>query len=772
MKKMKKILVIILSLFAFFNLNAQNNNLPDTLFLRNKPYYKTIFDKNEISELNNAFKIRTKSNKYLTKYNNLIASADEYDQLAKKSTQKSKKYTKKSIKLKAKANKIGNKGFDLMLESNKIIKTNYKRKLSFYADENKHKQLIYDLNNEISSYRDSIKNVDSFMLANKIAGNTIFRKSYIIFFENKIFLVDEYKFAIYQNDGAIITALTKKTGHQPEKKPEPENKATDTVIPVNPYNPDKDPFLYHTNNKKLDGKISFNQPELNAIQEYYKKGKEAYQSLKSIPLLNDSIEFYEIKIRNENNIDTLKKLVKKKNIILQKIKKDSLNAISKYYLANEKYYKARIDHIKDFKSKDSIKQKRADSVFALSDQYLKSSQYCLKHPDSLPYDTIYAYKIANQQLITSLEYQENAFNFLVFGDTINVVPKYKLILAPIDTTKVDTKVKKDTTKIKKDTTKVKTKPKVKHVAKINGLYFYSYNHPKPVKTTTPKGTIYRVQVGVSKYKLPVNELKEYDKIYFETIKGSKYKRFLVGDWTDLATAKENLKKLKAKGYKAKIVKYIDAKRQGAVYSNTYTAPKPTKNAKYNAIDISSTKYLNYFVQIGTFSAPKTAKDLGNPGKLYYKLLSDGRVQYFVGPYYRYAQIKNKLKSIKEKGFNDAIIVAYNNGKPTTIADARKIEANVQTNRQTTNQVIYRVQIGAFSDYLTDAQYKQKFSKALDIYPIIKYKENNLIIYAAGKAKTIDKAREIKQVLVNMGFTDAFIISFKGGVKVPLSTVNK
>lgn len=765
---MKKIFVIILIFFAFFNSNAQKNNLPDTLFLRNKPYYTTLFDKSEISQLDYAFKIRKKSKKFLTKYYNLIESADEYEQKAQKNSIKSKKFLRKSKKLKAKAEKKGNKGFDLMLHSNKIIKDIYQRKLSFYTNYDKHKKLIYDLNNQINSYRDSIKNIDSFMLANNKVGNSIYRKSYINFFQNLILLTDEYKFAIYQNDNEIISSLKQKnadTVSHKQQHQQPNKKVTDTVVPVNPYNPDKDPFLYHPHNKKLDGKISFNQLELNEIQEYYKKGKEAYQLLKSIPILNDSIEFYKIKIRNENNIDTLKKLVKKKNIILQKIKKDSLNAINKYYLANEKYYNARKGHIKDFESKDSLKQKRADSLFAQSNQYLKSSQYCLKYPDSLPYDSIYAYKVANQQLITSLEYQENAFNFLIFGDTTKVVPKYKLILQPAsDTTKVDT------AKVKKHTTKVKQKKKVKPVAKISGLYYYSYSHPSPVRATTPKGTIYRVQVGVSKYKLPVNELKEYDKIYFETIKGSAYKRFLVGDWTDLATAKENLKKLKAKGYKATIVKYIDGKRQGAVYAKTYSTPA-TKNPKYNAIDISSTKYLNYFVQIGTFSSPKTQNDLGNPGKLYYKLLSDGRVQYFVGPYYRYNNVSNKLKSLKAKGFNDAFIVAYNGGKPITIANARKIEANVQK-QQTSNQVIYRVQIGAFSDYLTDAQYKQKFSKVLDIYPITIYKDKNLIIYAAGEANTLAEARQIKKTLVNMGFTDAFIISFKAGKKVPLSSVNK
>jgi len=501
------------------------------------------------------------------------------------------------------------------------------------------------------------------------------------------------------------------------------------------YSPYKDKYIYTSTTKDLDKIISFSEEERTKNNDRLELAANANKLMKTTA-------------DNQN---------------LQNINK--ANALKKYIEANDIYFSNRKNHVNDNINPKADYYKKFEYYLKLANTYYadfqKINEASTKIQLAKAADTL---TIANDQLITANQYLENAFNIKIGLDTFPVTPKHKITVHQKNTTG---KNKTTSTNNKNNTTNNKNKNKQNTDKKISGLYWYSAQQRTPLKASTPSGTIYRVQVGTSKYLLPVNELKDFNKIYYETLTNSQYKRFLVGDYSDLNNALQALSNLKSKGYKdAYIVKYVNGKRTGAKYTSTYVPQQNTTNTYYNAKDITKTKYLIYAVQIGTFSSPKTSADLKNLKPLYYKKLSDGRIQYFVAPYYKYDDAKSKLTIVKQKGFSDAIIVAYNNGLATSIDNAKKIEQAVSTN----SKVIFRVQIGAFSDYLSSQQIEQNFGKISDIFTIHTHQKNGLIIYSAGDAKTFDEAKKIKQIIDNLGYEGCYIIAFKGDKQVPVSSV--
>jgi hypothetical protein len=200
-------------------------------------------------------------------------------------------------------------------------------------------------------------------------------------------------------------------------------------------------------------------------------------------------------------------------------------------------------------------------------------------------------------------------------------------------------------------------------------------------------------------------------------------------------------------------------------NNSRTQNQQSNNG--DAINIHSTKYLVYVVKIGTFSTTKTSKELNGLKTLYFKTLNDGRTQYFVGPYFKYTDALDKQASVRQLGYSDAVVAAFDNGTQITIDKAKKIEQNVQH----TEQFTFRIQVGAFSNNLTTDAISQKFGKLKD-YKLYTHTKDNLVVYSVGNTTDYSEAKTIQQKVQALGYKDCFIIAFKGDSQVPLSSVFK
>lgn len=770
---MKKLSLFIIFISLSFGIFAQANNR----FLRTKSYFGTIFSSEDVSKLNTAETSKLEANKYFQKSNDYYKVADENYKKASLPIASVNKYKKKAYKNELKGAKYSIKANQIVIDANNSIKDIYTSNLKVYKTSKENDTLISNLKKITKQYQDSALNAKSKIATANEIDKAIFMDD-AGFYDNKALLFQEYQFAVFNADKNIIDELRKK--YDINKNNQYQNDANQVK-----YDITKDIYLFHPKTPKIDEILSFSASEEDLFKQYYMLGQKGNFFIQKSNTYNDTLNNVSMAIDKETDFMKKRTLVQQKKQILNEQNFQKVSAMYNYYDANEKYYQLRENHLNDYMPHDtnsSLYLNTKNYIELSKDFYQDSKRYQKLAEISIDDEKFNNLLASNDQLITSVYFQENAYDLMLRKDTNIVIIKHKLPITNqnkvVDnkqntnnttnknnnTTDNKTTTKNNTT----NTTKQNT-TKTPEVNTITGSFVYSYSNPTPKAAYTPNGTIYRIQVGSSKYLLPVNELREYDKIYYETTSGTDLKKFLVGDYTDLDQSNTTLSDLKSKGYKdAYIVKYVNGKRSKAIYSSNYNQSRNSDNPNFNAININSTKYLIYFVQIGTFTSAKTKVDLQTSNNLYYDQLTDGRIQYFEGPYYRYADVQNKLKNVKANGYNDAFVVAYNNGSQTTVDKAIKIEQNVNTS----NQVVFRVQIGAFSKTLSSNEIDQKYGKIKDIYSIHTHNSNNLTIYSAGETNTFTDAKKMQQTIANLGYTDSFVIAFKNGKQVSLSSVIK
>ncbi len=762
--------IILLSL----NILAQNAQIPK-LFLLNKSYAQKLFKPDDFQKLQTFYKSEEQSNKFWQKYDKYNSKAQQYN--VKKipvPKNKQRRYNKKYIKLKKKAVKFGNKALDFSVPAINGIERIYERKaktLKIKTKDNDVKYIVGKLKTENTALNKKIKT-----LKNKISKTNDEQKLFDVrrqlYLTKKQKLLNyEYLFAISMSDSTVIKNLKNKYLKNKPKKPKSN---LDTFVFVRRYNwkADKNLFSPIINDSVLNKKINFSISEKNLIFEAQTKifeGNRFFDTGDSARFIASKLMTELQKTKNPQKFKTLKGKIDKLN---KQAKENYIKGWNSYINANKLLYNAyneKIALLLATQNNPQAKQLHDSAVqfFVKAEKMQSSAKGNLK---VLP--------LVNKKYLFANLYLVNAFK-AYFGQNykpIASLPKVQKYVPPKVQPATQGK-KQDSTQNKKPDRNKNKKPKKKVKPKIVylGLYTYSSTQRTPVKVRET-GTYYRVYVGESAGLLPVTEIPEYEPYYYEKYSGKKTKSFYVGKFRSYDEAAKAAKELKAKGYPAKVVTFVNGKKAtGKVIvagcdtqpSNDGNVTKVTQPA-ISYPEITDTKYLIYAIQIGTFSSPKTKQQLKNLSPIYQTTLPDGRIQYFLAPIYSYTDALNKLQVVKNKGFSDALIVAYNNGKKISLQKARQIEAAVKKQ----NQVVFRVQIGAFSKKLSQGEINSKFGKIAAVYPIYTHTKNGLYVYSAGDASSFDEAKTIRDKIRSMGFTDAYIIAFKGGKEVPLSQVLK
>jgi hypothetical protein len=84
--------------------------------------------------------------------------------------------------------------------------------------------------------------------------------------------------------------------------------------------------------------------------------------------------------------------------------------------------------------------------------------------------------------------------------------------------------------------------------------------------------------------------------------------------------------------------------------------------------------LVYRIQLGVFSKSKETGSFGGLCPLYVERPTEGNIyKYFAGSFSSTAEVMKALEQVRSKGFPDAFVVAFFNGKPVTTEKAREIE---------------------------------------------------------------------------------------------------
>jgi len=353
---------------------------------------------------------------------------------------------------------------------------------------------------------------------------------------------------------------------------------------------------------------------------------------------------------------------------------------------------------------------------------------------------------------------------------------------------------------------------------------YTKENPIPLNPELPSGIIFKVQIGAFKNAINQNSFKGLSPIAAEKIEGSAFTKYLAGMFQTFEGASSALTEIKTLGYKdAFIVAYRDGKRipvylarpeaqektanynqlannestniknreKNAVTPNnnqineTNTIENINNEPNVTATDIKKTENLLYTVQIGVYKTPVPHSRLYNLNPIYQEQTQYQFIRYTTGIFSDLETANKEKDRIRNLGIKDAFVTAYHKGRKISLNEADDLKKqNVKTEQNRTielpqvkvvspptnenidiENLFYKIQIGAYKEqvpvndvtsWLSLAR-KQDLSQFTD--------ENNFTIFTVGNYKTYSEASRMKEILINEGIKDAFIVAYSKNKKV-------
>lgn len=179
-----------------------------------------------------------------------------------------------------------------------------------------------------------------------------------------------------------------------------------------------------------------------------------------------------------------------------------------------------------------------------------------------------------------------------------------------------------------------------------------------------------------------------------------------------------------------------------------------------AIDEELPSGILYKIQIGAFSKPRTLRFF----KGFYPITGKrvGRItKYYIGKFYRLSDAEQALSKVKTKGFKDAFIVAWNNGKPLPPQRAKTLEnatVSYQPKKQAPAQTgTFIIQLGIYEGKIPESELRTVKALAPDKELLRKTDLRGFYIYSVGYFNNADEAERIKDNLVASGLLKASVI---------------
>src|SRR5690554_2789016 len=237
---------------------------------------------------------------------------------------------------------------------------------------------------------------------------------------------------------------------------------------------------------------------------------------------------------------------------------------------------------------------------------------------------------------------------------------------------------------------------------------YSDENPIPLEIESPKGLVFRVQIGAFSKPVPNNTFTEFSPITGDVVRPGLI-RYVAGFFNNRNDATEARNKIRTMGYSdAFVVAYCDGERipvYRAVELMNSGACVPTIESSESAIltaseaaqsggtsfkkeldefaynkapgaaeaDVSESKMgLYYTVQVGVYNKPVSAAQLFNISPLITKRLKNGQIRYSSGIFNSVIEAKPKQLEAINKGVSDAFITAYYQGERISVGQAQKL----------------------------------------------------------------------------------------------------
>ncbi len=810
--------------FTFFPVPIPSNNLDNPLKLKDKDYYSLIFDANDQKILNKVYKKYDKGDKFMKKYDKFIKKSEEYGRFLDMpmNAKRKKKYQKKVASSEKKAAKSGLKAMLVFVEANKVVREIYTKNLKKYSADSSNTKLIQILENKAKNLFDTVAIIRN--NANNLEIEKKFDKYYQADnLELYAISLQEKMFFIFNNDKKEIEKIRE------EYCPKKEEVVIETKKTL--YNPDNDPNIYQS---KLDTLIVLTKlSDMNkGVLEQSKLKQNIANSHNNRA---DSLFKISANLRKEGATKGFmerKDFLAKANMNENEAYYYSSKAIQTYIETNKSQFLIFESNYSQFTPADSTEdyKKYTDYKNNAKKYYDETNKFETKARGEIDNAKKQSnYMTANDLILTAIQYQENAYSvyfnlqeeevisFYNFekGKTANteVVKNDTIITA--DTQEDDKKVvKKDDKKdIKKTTTTTTTK---NNKFEYESTWQYSIKNPTPQKAKKIEGVIFRVQVATVKNPLSISKFARLMPVTYDKFKNNNLERYMVGEYKTSEATDLALMEVKSMGYSdASVVGFVNGKRTSyssaksklnkpadyetivkkektvilgedciitndvadntkpeetvEVKTTTTTITTTKKNDNFvNSKDITKTKYLLYVIQLGTYLTPKTGGQLKNLSTIYETKTKNGMYRYMVGPYYSLSDAKNQIDRVKNLGFSGAYVTAFNEGVEIELTKATKIEQNVKA----ANKISFKIQIGAFVSYLSDKELDSKFGKIKQNHSISTQIVNKLVVYSVGNFSSFNEAKSLQTKIKELGYSDCFIIAFKGQNRISIAEARK
>jgi hypothetical protein len=173
------------------------------------------------------------------------------------------------------------------------------------------------------------------------------------------------------------------------------------------------------------------------------------------------------------------------------------------------------------------------------------------------------------------------------------------------------------------------------------------------------------------------------------------------------------------------------------------------------------------VQVGAFKELVPIREEFNDLKNVEAFIdSTGTVRYVVGRFIHKNQALKLRDAIAQKGYPDAFVVNVN--RPKTFSEEIIIVDNISFKAHIQGKVVFRVQVGAFRDSIPN----HLVNLYLQLEGIESYQDKDLTLMLVGNFDTYEEAKAKKAEIQELGISDAFIVAFNKGHKIPLNVALK
>jgi len=360
---------------------------------------------------------------------------------------------------------------------------------------------------------------------------------------------------------------------------------------------------------------------------------------------------------------------------------------------------------------------------------------------------------------------------------------------------------------------------------------YSNASPIPMNAPMPEGIVFKVQIGAFKAPIKNESFKGLSPVTGEALAGSQYVRYFVGLFYSEEAATIVRDQIRPIGYyDAFLAAFKDGKRiplyearrllKEKVQSEEYKLlsqaevdkvknrtlnaanqninkqlvyNKNATNIPVNSTNVTKTSGLFYTVQIGVYKNPVTAGDLKNLSPIYEEQIY-GFIRYTTGKYADFKKANLEKNRIVQLGITDAFVSAYYNGKRLTTGEAsiiekqnpgayteqievkypeQEIDVNQNTNLpMNKDSVVFKVQIGSFKEKVP-VNKVNRFLELASNHDVEQERDaTGIIAYFVGKFQSYNEAIKMRDILINEGANDAFIVAFNGKQKIPVNYAKK